>query len=195
MQGFVRMERAGLEPATPSLEDYSGDGNADHEPRRTPVSMRICGVLGTQSPRMLTWSVFESFWPLSLATASRRGGVPRWPPPGNLAVPRYPNRSRRPPPMPCGYHDPRRGADPSTGRFQQLAGNRLTAPPLFLEQRPQRVGVDHRAAGAPMPHGCAVLPAAGSRVFPSVLATNLRHAQSSQDSNSGRSVPLGLQAA
>ena len=29
----------------------------------------------------------------------------------------------------------------------------------------------------------------GSRVFPSVLATNLRHAQSSQDSNSGPSVP------
>lgn len=138
---------------------------------------------------MLTWSVFESFWPL-VGHGIEAGWRTPLPPTWELGGPPGP---------PTGVGDPRQCLVDTTirdgeqtrvpGDSSNLAGNRLTAPPLFLEQRPQRVGVDHRAAGAPMPHGCSVLPAAGPRVFPSVLATNLRHAQSSQDSNSGPLVP------
>ena len=172
----------------PACKTTPGMATLDHEPRRTPVSMRICGVLGTQSPHAYVVGfriVLATSWP------RHRGGV---------AYPVAPHLGTwRSPRSPTGVGDPRQCLVDTTirdgeqtrvpGDSSNLAGNRLTAPPLFLEQRPQRVGVDHRAAGAPMPHGCAVLPAAGPRVFPSVLATNLRHAQSSQDSNSGPLVP------
>ena len=188
MQGFVRMERAGPNRRPPACKTTPGMATLDHEPRRTPVSMRICGVLGTQSPHAYVVGfriVLATSWP------RHRGGVayPVAPHLGTWRSPRSPDRSRRPPPMPCGYHDPRRGADPSTGRFQQLSGKPTNgaaalsrAAPATGRSRPPR----RRCPDAARMRGSA---GGGSRVFPSVLATNLRHAQSSQDSNSGPLVP------
>ena len=44
------MERAGLEPATPSLQSYSGLGGFGDEPRPTSVSMRVSGPAAGRSP-------------------------------------------------------------------------------------------------------------------------------------------------
>ena len=150
----------------PACKTTPGMATLDHEPRRTPVSMRVCGVLGTQSPHAYVVGfriVLATSWP------RHRGGVayPVAPHLGTWRSPRSPDRSRRPPPMPCGYHDPRRGADPSTGRFQQLSGKPTNgaaalsrAAPATGRSRPPR----RRCPDAARMRGSAGF---GFRAFPS----------------------------